>query len=77
MEWGARKTKLQSLNKLRRTERATGFEKEKGLHCIRRTVASRMNVSGIALDEIRHWLGHTDLETTHKYIYNPFREDET
>lgn len=76
-EVGARKTKLQFLNKLRRAERAIGFEKEKGLHCIRRTVASRMNVSGIALDEIRRWLGHTDLETTLKYIYNPFREDIT
>ena len=53
------------------------FEKEKSSHCIRRTVASRMNASGIALEEIRRWLGHTDLETTLKYIYNPFRADET
>ena len=37
----------------------------------------RMNASGMALEEIRRWLGHTDLETTLKYIYNPFREDET
>lgn len=76
-EIGARKTKLQFLNKLRRAQRAVKFEKEKGSHCIRRTVASRMNASGIALEEIRRWLGHTDLETTLKYIYNPFRESET
>ena len=74
---GARNTKLQFLNKLRRAERTLEYEKEKGSHCIRRTVASRMNASGIALDEIRRWLGHTDLETTLKYIFNPFREDET
>lgn len=36
-----------------------------------------MNSAGIALEEIRRWLGHTDLETTLKYIYNPFRESET
>lgn len=76
-EVGARKTKLQFLNKLRRAQRAVEFEKEKGSHCIRRTVASRMNSAGIALEEIRRWLGHTDLETTLKYIYNPFRESET
>ena len=76
-EVGARKTKLQFLNKLRRAQRAVKFEKEKGSHCIRRTVASRMNSAGIALEEIRRWLGHTDLETTLKYIYNPFRESET
>lgn len=63
-EVGARKTKLQFLNKLRRAQRAVKFEKEKGSHCIRRTVASRMNSAGIALEEIRRWLGHTDLETT-------------
>lgn len=74
---GVRKTKLQYLNRLRRAEKALKFEKEKSSHCIRRTVASRMNASGIALEEIRRWLGHTDLETTLKYIYNPFRADET
>lgn len=40
---GARKTKLQYLNKLRRAERTLEYEKEKESHCIRRTVASRMN----------------------------------
>ena len=40
------------------------------------TVASRMNVDGWSLEEIRRWLGHTSKETTLKYIFNPYRQDE-
>lgn len=76
-EYGERKLKIQFINKLIRTENVLGYEKAKGTHCIRRTVASRMNASGIPLDEIRRWLGHTDSRTTLGYIFNPYRENET
>lgn len=46
-------------------------------HCIRRTVASRMDAAGWNLEEIRKWLGHTRASTTLTYIFNPFRESET
>ena len=36
-----------------------------------------MDAGGWALDEIRRWLGHTNKETTLKYLYNPYRESET
>jgi len=35
-----------------------------------------MNVDGWSLEEIRRWLGHTSKETTLKYIFNPYRQDE-
>lgn len=76
-EFGTRKTKLQMLNRLRRAEKSLGWENIKCSHCIRRTVASRMDANHIALDEIRRWLGHTDTRTTLMYIFNPYREDKT
>jgi len=74
---GSRKTKTQLQGRLEKAELALKWEYLKRTHCIRRTVASRMYSSNIPLEEIRRWLGHTSLDTTLKYIYNPFREDTT
>lgn len=74
---GSRATKMQFIHRLTKAEIALGWEKFKYSHCIRRTVASRMDSGGWALDEIRRWLGHTSKETTLKYLYNPYRESET
>ncbi|EHE96286.1 tyrosine-type recombinase/integrase [Enterocloster citroniae] len=74
---GSRANKMQFIHRLTKAEIALGWEKFKYSHCIRRTVASRMNAEGWVLDEIRRWLGHTSKETTLKYLYNPYRESET
>lgn len=76
---GNRANKVQFEHRLAKAEIAIGWKtgELKYSHCIRRTVASRMNVSGFSLEEIRKWLGHTHKETTLKYIFNPFRESET
>ena len=37
----------------------------------------RMDAEGWTLDEIRRWSGHTNKETTLKYLYNPYRASET
>lgn len=74
---GSRATKMQFIHRLTKAEIALGWDKFKYSHCIRRTVASRMDAGGWALDEIRRWLGHTNKETTLKYLYNPYRESET
>lgn len=76
---GQRANKMQFGHRLTKAELAIGWKtgELKYSHCIRRTVASRMSVSGFSLEEIRKWLGHTHKETTLKYIYNPFRESET
>ena len=46
-------------------------------HKIRKTVASRLNAGNVPLDSIREFLGHSNLNTTLGYIYNPLSEKET
>lgn len=49
----------------------------KSSHKIRKTYASILNVSGVPIDEIRKLLGHSNLETTLRYLYNPLTSEET
>lgn len=49
----------------------------KSTHKMRKTFASNLNAKGVPLDFIREALGHTDLNTTLGYIYNPLTEKET
>lgn len=79
-EDGTRADKMVFVHRLEKAELALGWKERNNMkrsHCIRRTVASRMDANGWALDEIRRWLGHTMTSTTLTYIYNPFRESET
>lgn len=49
----------------------------KSTHKMRKTFASNLNASGVPLDCIRELLGHSNLNTTLGYIYNPLTEQET
>lgn len=49
----------------------------KSTHKMRKTFASNLSASGVPLDCIRELLGHSDLNTTLGYIYNPLTEHET
>lgn len=49
----------------------------KSTHKMRKTYASNLNVAGVPLDCIREQLGHSNLNTTLGYIYNPLTESET
>ncbi|MGN0156361.1 MAG: tyrosine-type recombinase/integrase [Lachnospiraceae bacterium] len=49
----------------------------KSTHKMRKTYASNLNASGVPLDCIREQLGHSNLQTTLGYIYNPLTEKET
>ena len=49
----------------------------KSSHKIRKTYASRLNAGGVPLDFIRESLGHSNLNTTLEYIYNPLTPAET
>lgn len=51
--------------------------KTKSSHKMRKTYASNLNAHGVPLDSIRELLGHTNLNTTLQYIYNPLTEAET
>lgn len=74
---GSRADEMVFVHRLEKAELALGWKgKMKRSHCIRRTVASRMQAEGWTLEEIRVWLGHTNIETTLSYLYNPFRTDE-
>ena len=44
---------------------------------MRKTYASRLNACGIPPDYIRESLGHSNLNTTLGYIYNPLTTEET
>jgi site-specific recombinase XerD len=39
--------------------------------------ASLLSANGVPLDAIRELLGHSDLQTTLGYIYNPLTDTET
>lgn len=49
----------------------------KSTHKMRKTYASNLNAHGVPLDCIREMLGHSNLNTTLSYIYNPLTEQET
>ena len=49
----------------------------KSSHTLRRTYASNLNAAGVPLDCIREMLGHTSLNTTLGYLYNPLPEEAT
>ena len=49
----------------------------KSTHKMRKTYASMLNANGIPIDEIRQLLGHSNLETTYRYLYNYLTPEET
>jgi integrase len=49
----------------------------KSTHKMRKTFASNLNASVVPLDYIREILGHSCLNTTLSYIYNPLTDKET
>ncbi len=59
------------------TNRYEVVEHTKSTHKMRKTFASNLNASGVPLDCIRELLGHSNLNTTLGYIYNPLTEKET
>lgn len=74
---GYRMTETKVSHRFEKIQRKLKYDYIRHSHCIRRTVASKMNADGVPLEEIRKWLGHTDKQTTLKYLYNIYREDET
>ncbi|MBN2224096.1 MAG: tyrosine-type recombinase/integrase [Deltaproteobacteria bacterium] len=46
----------------------TGIPDKGGWHCARRTFASHLLMAGADLESVRQLLGHSDLDTTKKYL---------
>ncbi len=49
----------------------------KRTHKMRKTYASSLNANGVPIDAIRECLGHSNLQTTMSYLYNPLTDEET
>ena len=49
----------------------------KSSHKMRKTYASNLNANGVPIEEISELLGHSNLSTTMRYLYNPLTEKET
>ena len=73
---GERITARQITYVLEKYARNTNHEVKRS-HKIRKTYASRMSVDGVPTDTIRIMLGHSNLQTTLSYIFNPLAEEET
>lgn len=56
--------------------KATGKD-IKRTHKIRKTFASVLNANGVPIDTIRECLGHTNLQTTMAYLFDPLTNEET
>ena len=61
---------------LRRFAKSSGMP-IKSSHKIRKTYASNLSANHVPLEVIREQLGHSSLQTTLGYIYNPLTEKET
>lgn len=76
MRNGKRITSIRIATILRKYARYMGVPM-KSSHKLRKTYASNLNANGVPLDCIREMLGHSSLQTTLSYIYNPLSESET
>lgn len=46
-----------------------GIEKEFGLHTLRHSIATHLSMSGMAIEEIARFLGHSTLDATQIYVH--------
>lgn len=76
MREGKRITSIRIATILRKFARSEGMS-IKSSHKMRKTYASNLNANGVPLDCIREMLGHSNLNTTLGYIYNPLTESQT
>ena len=76
MRDGERITSIRIATILRKFARSEGMPL-KSSHKMRKTYASNLNANGVPLDCIREMLGHSNLNTTLGYIYNPLTESQT
>lgn len=76
MRDGKRITSIRIATILRKFARSEGVPL-KSSHKMRKTYASNLNANGVPLDCIREMLGHSNLNTTLGYIYNPLTESQT
>jgi integrase/recombinase XerD len=67
--WGTR-TSGDSCNKvLKELQQRSGIEKEVSLHSLRHSIATHLLESGLSVEYVRDFLGHSHLESTERYTH--------
>jgi integrase/recombinase XerD len=59
----------QIIGRVQLLARAAGINKEVGLHTLRHSIATHLLQSGMALEEVSQFLGHSSLESTQIYTH--------
>ncbi len=59
----------QIIGRVQLLARAAGIHKEVGLHTLRHSIATHLLQSGMGLEEISQFLGHSSLESTQIYTH--------
>ena len=59
----------QLIARVKMLARKAGIEKEVGLHILRHSIATHLLQSGLSLEEVSQFLGHSSLESTQIYTH--------
>ena len=66
---GKRPTGVTILKCLHRLSSVAGLQKRAGLHMLRHSIATHLLQSGLSLEEVNQFLGHSSLESTQIYTH--------
>ena len=66
---GTRLVGTTMLNRLHQLKERAGIEKDTGLHSLRHSIATHLLQSGMELEKIKQFLGHSSLESTQIYTH--------
>jgi site-specific recombinase XerD len=66
---GKRLTGNTLINRLSQLKEKAGIDKEAGLHSLRHSIATHLLQSGMELEKIKQFLGHSSLESTQIYTH--------
>jgi integrase/recombinase XerD len=66
---GKRLCGVQVIERIHKLAQAAGINKSVGLHTLRHSIATHLLQSGMALEEVSRFLGHSSLESTQIYTH--------
>jgi integrase/recombinase XerD len=67
--WGTRTTGGKCNNVLKELQQRSGIEKDVSLHSLRHSIATHLLESGLSVEYVRDFLGHSYLESTQRYTH--------
>jgi site-specific recombinase XerD len=72
---GTRLVGATMINRLNQLKEKAGIHKEAGLHTLRHSIATHLLQSGMELEKIKQFLGHSSLESTQIYTHIDHAKD--